>query len=143
MLTEQQLHESALMGGLEGREILPRGQDRTVLASSSDLKAGPDSARRLRACVACKESKVRCKRDENRPGDACERCVSAGRQCIVSERAKNKRPKRNTGTVASLESKVDALVAAMKVTQAGGVEDRVQGSPIDPTLGWPNSLLKW
>jgi hypothetical protein len=139
---QQQRPGSALTGGLEGRTILPLLQDHTTSMSPSHSMPAPNSARRLRACVACKESKVRCKRDEERPQDSCERCVSAGRQCIVSASARNRRPRRNISNVASLESKVDALVAALKEKQAGDVEEHRVESPIEPGSGQTNILSK-
>lgn len=135
MSEEQQRPGSALTGGLEGSKILPRLQDHVTFSSPSDSIPATNIARRLRACVACKESKVKCKRDEERPEASCERCVSAGRQCIASVSARNKRPRRNISTVASLESKVDALVAALKEKQAGDVEEYRGMSPVDPMLG--------
>jgi hypothetical protein len=135
MSTEQQHSGSALLGGSEHHTVLPSVPEHTILASASDATPGLDSARRLRSCVACKTSKVRCRRDGNRPADACGRCVSTGRECIVMARAKSKRPRRNISTVASLESKVDALVAALKVTQTGGFGDRRLESPIDSVSG--------
>jgi hypothetical protein len=135
MSAEQQRPGSALTGGLEGSKTLPRLQDHVTFTSPSDSIPATNVARRLKACVACKESKVRCKRDEERPEASCERCVSAGRQCIASASARNKRPRRNISTVASLESKVDALVAAMKEKQAGDVEEHRGASPADPMLG--------
>lgn len=117
------------------RKLLSPELDPAIYRSSSQPAPGHDSARRLRACVACKASKIRCKRDEDRPGDACDRCVSVGRQCVVSTPARNKRPRRNISTVASLESKVDALVAALKEKQAGDEEDHRLGSLIVPASG--------
>jgi hypothetical protein len=142
MSAEQQRPGSALTGGLEGRGIQPRVQDHATFTSSPHLMPPPNSARRPRACVACKESKVRCKRDEERPGDSCERCVSGGRQCIVTASARNKRPRRNISNVASLETKVDALVAALKEKQAVDVEEHRVGSPDDSISGQTKVLSK-
>lgn len=142
MSAEQQYPGSALTGGLEGRNILPRVQDYATFTALSHSIPAPNSARRLRACVACKESKVRCNRDEERLDDGCERCVKARRQCIVSASARNKRPRRNISNVASLESKVDALVAALKEKQAGDGEEHRVGSPADPASGQTNALSK-
>ena len=139
---QQQRPGPALTEGLDGRTILLPLQDHATFTSPSHSMPAPNSARRLRACVACKESKVRCKRDEERPEDSCERCVSAGRQCIVSASARNRRPRRNISNVASLESKVDALVAALKEKQPGDVEEHRVGSPIDPGSGQTNVLSK-
>lgn len=140
MSAEKQPPGSALTGGLEGRRILPHVQDYATYTSPSASIPAPNIPRRLRACVACKESKARCKRDEERPEDSCERCISAGRHCILSASARTKRPRRNISTVASLESKVDALVAALKEKQAGDVEEHKLGSPVDSVLGQTNVL---
>jgi hypothetical protein len=72
--------------------------------------------RRFKACAQCREQKLRCKRNDERPEDGCERCIEAGRQCIVRERVKktNAGVARNrVSSVAQLESKLDALIAAL------------------------------
>ena len=68
--------------------------------------------KRFKACVGCRELKLRCKRFDENPNISCERCVGTGRECIVPATVRRKR-KAGKGTVeivAALEEKIDALV---------------------------------
>jgi Fungal Zn(2)-Cys(6) binuclear cluster domain len=120
---------------LEGHSRPPRIQNHTISTSSPQPLPAPNSSRRLKACISCRGSKLRCKRNEERPEDSCDRCISAGRQCIIPAPARKRRPRRNISTVASLESKVDALVAALKQKQAGHAEGNGGESPLDSLSG--------
>jgi hypothetical protein len=94
--------------------------------------------RRLKACVCCRELKLRCKRNDERPEDGCERCINARRQCIAPEPAKRrpKVPRKNvSSSVASLESKLDALAAALDERRGVNQERQLGDMIMEPELG--------
>ena len=83
--------------------------------------------KRLRACEACRQLKVRCEPEDNGTPGSCKRCAKANRQCVVTVPSR-KRQKKTDSRVAELEKKIDALTASL--VARGGDED---GS-IDPAI---------
>jgi hypothetical protein len=84
--------------------------------STFDAQQHPSAltvSKRLKACIRCRDLKLRCKPIEGHSNTGCERCVAARRECIFPVAARRSR-KAGKGTVAALEQRVDALVS--KVT---------------------------
>lgn len=140
MSAEQQNISSAPAEGLDGPSNLFSMQNQAISSSPQSIP-GPNSSRRPRACLPCRESKLRCKRNEERPTDDCERCISAGRECIIPAASRRKRQRRNVSNVASLESKFDALVAALKHNQEGDVDQNAVENPTDSASGESRTSL--
>jgi hypothetical protein len=85
-----------------------------IPSSFSTQQSAPVStvSKRLRACLGCRESKLRCKRSEENPHLGCERCLASRRECIIP--APRKRDKKTgKATVAVLEKRIDALLASL------------------------------
>lgn len=141
MSVEQEPERHVGTGRWDGRSNLPYVENHEVSTGSSQPILVPNDSRRLRACLSCRDSKLRCKRNEESPEDGCERCVGTGRQCIVPAPVRKRRPRRNISTVASLESKVDALLVALKQKQAGEIEDNEGQSSLDFLPG--ESIIFW
>jgi hypothetical protein len=83
-----------------------------IPSSFSTQQSAPVSAvsKRLRACLGCRESKLRCKRSEEDPHLGCERCLASRRECIIPAPRKREK-KTGKATVAVLEKRIDALLA--------------------------------
>jgi hypothetical protein len=85
-----------------------------VPSSFSTQQSAPISvvSKRLRACLGCRESKLRCKRSEENPHLGCERCLASRRECIIPAPRKREK-KTGKATVAVLEKRIDALLASL------------------------------
>ncbi|KAF2862602.1 hypothetical protein K470DRAFT_255890 [Piedraia hortae CBS 480.64] len=70
-----------------------------------------EEAKRQRACEACRALKVRC--DRGSDDSPCKRCEKARRECVITQPSR-KRQKKSDRRVAELETKVDALTAALQ-----------------------------
>ncbi|TLS25662.1 hypothetical protein PpBr36_07614 [Pyricularia pennisetigena] len=90
-------------------------------------------AKKPRACDRCRGLKVRCIMEgdgDEAGGGNCQRCIKAGRRCVVTQPTK-KRQKKTDSRVAELEKRIDALTASLHDSRRGsgagegdgGVED--------------------
>jgi hypothetical protein len=107
-----------------------------IPSSFSTQQSAPALAvsKRLRACLGCRESKLRCKRNEENPHLGCERCLASRRECIIP--APRKRDKKTgKATVAVLEKRIDALLASLKDKR----ENSENKTPGDLRLDAPQS----
>ncbi|EXJ78087.1 hypothetical protein A1O3_09248 [Capronia epimyces CBS 606.96] len=100
----------AALAGLHRRESQNRSQSPDSLveeeASGSDQ---PKRPKRARACVACRNMKIRCLPVEGQ--EACSSCAKVNRHCVMPGPPRKRQ--RTVHKVAELEKKINALTEAL------------------------------
>ncbi|KAF3483938.1 uncharacterized protein GIQ15_03262 [Arthroderma uncinatum] len=94
------------------------GNNPAAVAASDTISNDPlADLKRPRACEACRQLKVRCDPDPDKPDGSCKRCAKAQRRCIITVPTR-KRQKKGDSRVAELEKKIDALTASLQASRA-------------------------
>ena len=120
----QQAHPASSPNGYQHQPLLP-GSGPPSAPQYVGSRTG--EAKRLRACEACRNLKVRCEPAPN--GGPCKRCTKSGKQCTTTAPTR-KRQKKTDSRVAELEKRIDALTQ-----QSADLQASLHASKDSPSVG--------